>query len=190
VYVIDRFGVQSRVGFAVVTMVVIKRSEEGVPSRGVVPDDFISMSREIVPAAFRDTSKEFASQRLQRDLKPTWDFPIFVRYSDEDTNMHTNHASYFRFFQDAKLFAIKRAAGKKILGSGANNLEVPHPDIAELCALEIASFSVLFVKEVRVVDSREFYIVVQANKKDRILEMFVCAKDDEGKDKVYTTYVS
>jgi len=171
-----------QIGVGIVTMVFIERSQ-GVPKKTKAPGILIKLSKELAPPDFREKSKKFREQTLKND-RPHWICPQFFRYSDEDSNLHVNHGSYFRIFFDSKLAAIRAYLHEKPFGNRLI-VEKPPPEVVELAHYDVTSFSVFFVKEVRVMDGRSFYVIVQANAPEKALELFLCSKENDV-DKIYT----
>ena len=114
------------------------------------------MSNEVVPSAFRHKLHLFKSLAPQK-LSASWLCPVYIRYSDEDTNSHVNHASYFRFFHDSKLIAARKFLTGKDPNS-VTKVQTPPEILAQLCMREIESFFISYVREVKILAGLDYQI--------------------------------
>jgi len=178
----------TKIGIAVVHMILLKKVDGKLKSSEATEELKAVATNISLPQEYRIKSAIFTAQKISKKTKPFWVYPILIRISDEDTNRHVHHGTYFHYFSDVKLFAVKSGLSEKPVSSVGITLEIPPPEIIELATYEVSAFFISFHREARMTDNLDFYIIVQADLSNRALEYFLCAEDPQTKaEMLFTT---
>jgi len=174
---VDKGNQPIKIGFGMSTIIIFQ-NDGGERRKGEIPKSLLEENAQFAEKveqltfSLKPRYEAFLKQKLQKDSKPIYIHPLVIRYSDEDGNHHVNSTVYFKLFNDAKLSAAIKGSKRR-----QKDDENVHPDIVELSSFQADAFYISYLREVKVTDPKNFYIIVQANIKERILEFFLAAEE-------------